>query len=349
MPYDIDSIEAVELGISTDEKGDSLIPVKLYTGLFLAVGGACFLLAAAAGQPRGMLLGLFFLGWGSVVWYLRYGKERAISKQLGQEISAPILLGGHGEFDPSRAHPNAALHLLRGDRTFEYTARMVKAIPGLARQLEARAREEAAKVNGAADWYLDCVLDLELTGAFQRALAFCKDAALASLFVDALLFEATGHQPTVPEDLDVMASLTHLYRGVGKYVIAKSTFSLPPSELPLWVFGAEYAAAIGCPLNTVRIKEIRPEALHIREFAFLKTSSALAGNIVVADAAYVKPTSFPGAEYLIRPGMQQPSKFKDQPEEYKDLILNSLKTVAQATPLSTDTRPNLSDSDPSLV
>ena len=317
-------------------KGDSLIPVKLYIGLFLAAGGMCFLFAAAAGQPSGMLLGLFFLGWGAVVWYLRYGKGRIDSIQSGQHVLAPSSSAGHGTFSPSREQSNAALQLLREDKTFEYTARMVKAIPGLARHLQTRAREEATNRNGAADWYLDCVLDLELTGAFQRALAFCKDVALASLFVDALLLEATGHQPTVPEDLDVMASLTHLYRGVGKYVIAKSTLSLPPSELPLVVFGAEYAAAIGCPLNPVRILEIRPAALQIREFAFSKTSSALVGNIVVPNAAYVKPSSFPGSEYLIRPGMQRPSKFKDQPEEYKDLVLTSLKRIAQGMPISTD-------------
>ena len=313
-----------------------MIPVKLYIGLFLAIGGMCFLFAAAAGQPRGMLLGLFFVGWGAVVWYLRYGKGRTIHTRSGQDASAPGSSVGHGTFSSSREQPNVALQLLRGDRTFEHTGRMVKAVPGLARQLQTKALEEAANLSGTADLYLDCVLDLELTGAFQRALAFCKDAALASLFVDALLFEAAGHQPTVPEDLDVMASLTHLYRGVGKYVIAKSTLSLPPSELPLWVFGAEYAAAIGCPLNPVRVQEIRTTALQIREFAFVKTSSALVGNIVVPNAAYVKPSSFPGAEYLIRPGMQRPSKFKDQSEEYKDLVLTSLKRVAQEISISTD-------------
>ena len=52
-----------------------MIPVKLYIALFLAVGGMCFVLAVAAGQPSGMLLGLFFLGWGAVAWYLRYGRR----------------------------------------------------------------------------------------------------------------------------------------------------------------------------------------------------------------------------------------------------------------------------------
>jgi hypothetical protein len=140
----------------------------------------------------------------------------------------------------------------------------------------------------------------------------------------------------VPEDVDVMASLTHLYRGVGKYVIAKSTLSLPPSELPLWVFGMEYAAAIGSPLNPIRVLEVRPAALQAREFAFSKTSSALVGNIVDFQSAYVKPTSFPGSEYLIRPGMQKPSKFKEQPEEYKNLVLASMKRAAQGAPAPID-------------
>jgi hypothetical protein len=313
-----------------------LIPIKLYIGIFLAAGGICFVFAAAAGQPSGMLLGLFFLGWGAAVWYLRYGKERTTSIRSGQQVPASGSSTGDSTFSPSQGQSNAAFQRLREDKTFEYTSRIVKAVPGLAGELLTRAREEAMNFNGAADLYLDCVLDLELTGAFQRALAFCKDAALASLFVDALLFEATGNQSTVPEDLDVMASLTHLYRGVGKYVIAKSTLALPPSELPLWVFGTEYAAAMGCPLNPIRVLEVRPAALQIREFAFLKTSSALVGNIVDPQAANLKPTSFPGSEYLIRPGMQRPSKFKDQPEAYKDLVLNSLKRVAQGMPVSKD-------------
>jgi hypothetical protein len=312
-----------------------VIPVKIYIGLFLVAGGMCFAFAAAAGQPSGMLLGLFFLGWGAVVWYLKYGRSEGRTIQSGLNLSAPGPSAGPNKSSPSREQPNAALQLLREDKTFEHTPRMVKAIPGLALYLLARAREEAANVNGAADWYSDCVLDLELTGAFHRALAFCHDAALASLFVDALLFEAAGHQPTVPEDVDVMASLTHLYRGVGKYVIARSTLSLPPSELPLWVFGMEYAAAIGFPLNPARVLEVRPAALQIREFAFSRTSSALVGNLVDSQAAYVKPTSFPGSEYLIRPGMQKPSKFKDQPEEYKDLVLASMKRAAQGMPVPT--------------
>ena len=283
-----------------------------------------------------MLLGLFFLGWGAVVWYLKYGRGEARGIRPGQSLSALGPSDGPSKSNPSREQSNDALQLLREDKTYEHTPRMVKAIPGLALYLLARAREEAVNLNGAADWYSDCVIDLELTGVFHRALAFCRDAALASIFVDALLFEAVGHQPTVPEDVDVMASLTHLYRGVGKYVIARSTLTLPPSELPLWVFGMEYAAAIGHPLDPVRIQEVRPTALQIREFAFSKTSSALVGNVADSQAAYVKPTSFPGSEYLIRPGMQKPSKFKEQPEKYKDLVLASMKRAAQGAPAPAD-------------
>jgi hypothetical protein len=299
----------------------------------------CFIFAAAAGQPSGMLLGLFFLGWGAVVWYLRYGRKSTHNTSSRQKVSSSGPSSGSKAFGTSQKQSNTALRLLREDQTYEHTPRLVKAIPDLARLLWTRARGEATNPDGAAGWYSDCVFDLELTGAFHRALAFCHDAALASLFVDALLFEATGHQPTVPEDIDVMASLTYLYRGLGKYVIAKSTLALPPSELPLWVFGAEYAAAISCPLNPVRVLEVRPAALQIREFGFSKTSSALVGNIVDSQAAYVKPTSFPGSEYLIRPGMQRPNKFKDQPEEYKDLVLASMKRAAQRSPVPTDPYP----------
>jgi hypothetical protein len=313
-----------------------VIPVKLYIGLFLAAGGMCFVFAAAAGQPSGMLLGLFFLGWGAVVWYLRYGRNSTRNASSGQNALALGLSPERKVFSTLQERPNTALQLLREDQTYEHSPRMVKAVPDLSRLLFTKARIEATNPVGAADWYSDCVFDLELTGAFHRALAFCHDAALASLFVDALLFEATGNEPTAPEDVDVMASLTHLYRGLGKYVIARSTLALPPSELPLWVFGAEYAAAIGCPLNPVRVLEVQPAALRIREFAFSETSSALVGNLVDSKAAYVKPTSFPGSEYLIRPGMQRPSKFKDQPEGYKDLVLASMKRAAQGIPVPTD-------------
>jgi hypothetical protein len=300
-----------------------MIPIKLYIGLFLGVGALCFLLSAAAGQPSGMMLGLFFLGWGAVVWYLKYGRTMVKGEPVGS--NAPLRRAIVAEVAPV----NTALQLLKQDQTYEHTDRMVKVIPELANQLLSTALEESTRVQNAQSWYGDCVLDFELTGVFHRALNFCRDAALASLFVDALLFEATGQQPTVPEDLDVMSSLTHLYRGIGKYVIARSTLQLPPSELPLWVFGSEYAAGLGSPLNPIRVMEARTRAIEIREFAFSRTSSVLVRGVVVPDAAYVKPTSFPGAEYVIRPGMQRPSRFKDQPEEYKDLVLESLKRVAQ--------------------
>lgn len=186
-----------------------MIPIKLYIGLFLGVGVMCFLFAAVAGQPTGALLGLFFIGWGAVVWYLKYGRAVAAENRGASQVS------GGREDAQKTASVNAALQSLKQDRTYDYTNRMVKAVPELARQLMLSARERSMKLQNAPSWYAECVLDFELTGAFHRALAFCKDPALASLFVDALLFEATGQEPTAPEDLDVMSSLTHLYRGLG--------------------------------------------------------------------------------------------------------------------------------------
>jgi hypothetical protein len=286
-----------------------MIPIKLYIGLFLGVGVMCFLFAAVAGQPSGMLMGLFFMGWGAVAWYLKYGRAVAAKNRGASQVS------GGREDAQKTASVNTALQSLKQDRTYDYTDRMVKAIPELARQLMLSARERSMKLQNAPSWYAECVLDFELTGAFHRALAFCKDPALASLFVDALLFEATGQEPTAPEDLDVMSSLTHLYRGLGKYVIAKTSLRVSPSEVPLWVFGMEYAAATGSPLDPNRVTEIRLSAIEIRESAFSRTSSTLVRGVVVPGAEYVKPNSFPGADYLIRPGMCRPSKFKDQPKE----------------------------------
>ncbi len=299
-----------------------MIPIKLYIGLFLGVGAMCFLLAAVAGQPSGMLLGLFFMGWGGVAWYLKYGRAMAVQNRGVSQVSEGRQ---NAQTTPSL---NTALQSLKQDRTYGYTDRMVKAVPELAMHLMQSAREWSMKLQNAPSWYAECVLDFQLTGVFHRALAFCKDPALASLFVDALLFEATGQEPSAPEDLDVMSSLTHLYRGLGKYVIAKTTLRVPPSEVPFWVFGMEYAAATGSPLDPIRVIEIRLTAIEIRESAFSRTSSTLVRGMVVPGAEYVKPNSFPGADYLIRPGMYRPSKFKDQPKEYQDLVMESLRRVA---------------------
>jgi hypothetical protein len=85
-----------------------VIPVKLYIGLFLAAGGMCFILAMAAGQPSGMFLGLFFLGWGAVIWYLRYGRDNTHNTSSIQNDSASESFSGSKIFSTSQKQSNIA-------------------------------------------------------------------------------------------------------------------------------------------------------------------------------------------------------------------------------------------------
>ena len=275
-----------------------MIPVKVYIGLFLAVGGMCFLLAAAAGQPAGMLLGLIFLGWGAVVWYLRYGRDGTDSIRSAQKVAAPVPPHKLSTLSPSRrqidAHSgleqtpnecevgaqstgwNPALDELKRLPQTAITVGLIAAIPPLTSELLGQARNEAASLEISDANFIECIFDLELTSAFERAMAFAQDRNLVSLFIDAMVFMATGKTPSAPTGVDMIAGLTNQHRGIAKYAISKKFYSVP--DPGAWLFGAEYARAKGNAQDPMLAVAAGGSVLYIRRAGAWATEKALTGK-----------------------------------------------------------------------
>ena len=150
---------------------------------------------------------------------------------------------------------------------------IVEALPKLAEAFNDRAKATAKKLcatgdnpvsNENQDLLGACVLDLELASAFEAVLDYTGDASLASCYIDALLFAATGREAGgVPTDIEYRTGGTEKYRGVAKYVGAKRHFRL--SDPVAWLFGKEYSAIVsGSALDFAYITAVNPLTLSIR-------------------------------------------------------------------------------------
>jgi hypothetical protein len=125
--------------------------------------------------------------------------------------------------------------------------------------------------------FVECILDLELAGAFERVLNFTGDRRLASLFIDAIVYRATGKSPSTPAGVDLVSNLTHQHRGIGKYAIARKYLSVP--DPGAWLFGTEYARAKGSPLNPAFAAGVGISALYIRRTGAWAAERALTGKL----------------------------------------------------------------------
>lgn len=294
-----------------------MIPVKVAIGLFLVVGGVCFFIGVAAGQLQAMLLGLVILGWVAVVWYQRYGKSGTSAERHG---SGPTTTG---RLSPSREQPeagfrleqtpiksesaqtmhsallceegtqsndsNPALEELKRLPQTAITAGLIAAIPSLTTELFAEARNQATSLGIWDANFIECIFDLELTSAFERAMAFAQDRNLVSLFIDAMVFKATGKSPSAPAGVDMMACLTHQHRGIGKYALAKKYHSVPdPSG---WLFGAEYARAKGDAQDPMLAVAAGTSVLYIRRAGAWATEKALTGRTPTQQEKDVLPNA----------------------------------------------------------
>jgi hypothetical protein len=299
-------------------KGGSLIPVRLYIALFLAVGGICFVLALAAGQPSGMLLGLFFLGWGTVVWYLRFGRR-------GTPSHASLAVTGESGYrsNPHRKLPiaserlatppaerNPALDELKQLPQTAITAGLIAAVPGLATALYVGAKKRNVELGIADASFADCIFDLELVGAFERASIFAGDKNLASLFVDAVVFKATGKSPSAPSHEEINCQKTIEHRGIAKYALAKkhSTTSLP--DPGAWLFITEYMQARGDVMNPAYFVAGADSVLPIRRAGEWITERALTGRSPTQEEMDALPKAIDaiGKAELLKAKVQMPQE-----------------------------------------
>jgi hypothetical protein len=91
-----------------------------------------------------------------------------------------------------------------------------------------------------------------------------------------MVFKGTGKSPSVPTATEISAGLTHQYRGISKYAMARkcSTVRDPVALL----FGQEYARAKGNGLNEADVDRGIIAALHIRQAGGWAADIALVGK-----------------------------------------------------------------------
>lgn len=111
----------------------------------------------------------------------------------------------------------------------------------------------------------ECILDLELLSIFNKTLEYAQDKALASIYVDAIIFEATGKEPGgVPSREEFEFGGTEKYRGIAKYGAAPNYFKV--SSPYAWLFGKEYSRIkTGSAMDFAYVAAVRTFVTHILE------------------------------------------------------------------------------------
>jgi hypothetical protein len=190
------------------------------------------------------------------------------------------------------------------------TAGLIAAMPSLAAELYGEAAKQANALGISDPVFTDCIFDLELVGVFEKAMTFTGDKNLASLFVDAMIFNATGKSPSVPAGADMSAGLTHQHRGLAKYALAKKYYSVP--DPGAWLFGAEYARAKGNALDPAYVVAAGKSVLYIRRTGAWMTEKALTGKSPAQDEMDALPNAIRRSDFFESEARNDQNK-KNQP------------------------------------
>lgn len=158
------------------------------------------------------------------------------------------------------------------------TRLLITAVPSLVRELYSEAKGWAKELGSGKPLLADCVLDLELVGGFGVVADFAKDAELASIYTDALVFAATGKPVNrVPDERDYRELGTEKYRGIAKYAASGKYFNVGDPEG--WLFGKEYARIVNGDADLAHIIAVTPTTLRIRKLGAWIVEHALTGKI----------------------------------------------------------------------
>lgn len=176
---------------------------------------------------------------------------------------------------------------------FEHFDHLVRCLPQLAAALSREAqstsesllkpktlREHISQVfSDKGSILADCAFDLMLIPCFEEVTRYCGDNELASCYVDAVLYQATGRWPEIPTESQVLYEGTHHTHGITKYKIARDYIKEIP-DLAAWIFGKEYSAIVaGTPKDVVRIMAVLPFTLLFRQHARWKVKYFLYGTL----------------------------------------------------------------------
>jgi hypothetical protein len=151
----------------------------------------------------------------------------------------------HVEQVAPSAERNPALDELKRLPQAAITAGLIAAIPGLASELYVEAKKQASSLGIHDANFVECVFDLELVGAFEKVMTFTDDRNLVSLFVDAMVFHATGKTPSTPSHVEISSGETSGHRGIAKYALATKHSSSGVPDPGAWLFTKEFTGARG--------------------------------------------------------------------------------------------------------
>jgi hypothetical protein len=129
------------------------------------------------------------------------------------------------------------------------------------------ARGIVAGVSGASakeTALANSIFDLQLTVFFTEVKLHLGDNDIASVLVDALLYQATGLEAGSPTEEELLFAGTHNTRGIHKYQLAHK--SKPHiGDIEAWTFGKEFSAIVsGSPMDIAYIVSVAPFSLIAR-------------------------------------------------------------------------------------
>jgi hypothetical protein len=125
----------------------------------------------------------------------------------------------------------------------------------------------------------NCIFDLALTSYFNEVFQYIQDKKVASVLVDALLYQATGYEPSSPTLDDILDLGTENARGIHKFQLAHE--AMPHiGDIEAWIFGKEFAAImVNDPGNLAHIIPVAPFSLIFRAKARWRIRYLLYGTL----------------------------------------------------------------------
>jgi hypothetical protein len=116
--------------------------------------------------------------------------------------------------------------------------RLTRLAGGIASALSGPSAKETTLTN--------CIFDLQLTVFFSETKKYFGDNAIASVLVDALLYQATGFEANSPTETQLLVAGTHNIRGIHKFQVARKSNKSKPhiGDTDAWSFGKEFSAIL---------------------------------------------------------------------------------------------------------
>ena len=188
---------------------------------------------------------------------------------------------------------NPAMDELKLQPQTAVTVGLISAIPHLAAELYREAAKKTGALGVSNPVFTECVFDLLLVGVFEKTLAFADDKNLASLFVDAIVFEALGKAPSAPDHPAIFSGETDGHRGIAKYALAMKHSSPGNPDPGTRLFGTEYARAKG---NHQKLTEVFDEVLYIRRAGTWIAEKVLFGRFPTQEEMGALPNAIKAAE-----------------------------------------------------